>query len=690
MATIKSGLHADTFWDGALAGRLRLLALANGVNRTQITDFVSVYELGIDPPAAVATFSANIAGELDASATYYYKYVYRRSIHGTVIGNPSDASAAMTSGAVPNDGIRITIPANSAIQSGVDYVDVYRTLGGGTAYFYEGTKAYTGSQITYDSTIADTALGAAIQTDNDIPVTRPYIEYFDGRYVIWGSKTHSDGTVAVTKTSATITFTSATVTKGHVGATFNIAADGGKEYFIGSVNVSAQTATLVDKDGTSEAYLGTTNGTATYTLSFNALVLQWSKIDSSGNLRLESFPSANTDDVGGAPDGNEKAAGLGKTGSYILPFTNRNTYYTRFSSANQTIGNIPLHEGVGCINNRTIANASETGACMWLDQNAEVRSSMGSGDSLLNLSEAFVKSILDGTHSTDDAGIHRSLAVDTSKYADFHAIYYGMRQWYMLFITLSGSTYPNACLICDLSINPTGSAQGLSPWMLWTGFNAVTSSMEMDSDGNLRPFFSDDLGFKWQMDTGTNDGVPSGTVTGTITAADTTTMTDSAGAFYTTGSALKGVRVRTYNATTKVLTNDIVIASNNGTVLTVAAWTTTPAVGETYKIGGIVLQRYSKDYNEGRPKLVKKTNNLYLTTDKTSSTTNLTVYHYTDFSTTVELSGGQDIDLSLGYSHEVNIKARGKHHQIMYENTDPDKPIEILSITRESNFRGKR
>ncbi|MCK4423654.1 MAG: hypothetical protein KAV18_06245 [Candidatus Omnitrophica bacterium] len=686
MGTIATGLASTLTWDSAIAGRLRLCALVNGIDRSRITDFVGVYEMGLDVPPAKPTFNSNINGALDASSNYYFKFVYRRSIHGTKISNPSPASDVMTTGADPNDAIKINIPANASLQSGVDYVDVYRTHGNALVYFYDGTVAYSGSAVTYDSILGDTSLGSTIQTDNDIPVTRPYIEYFDGRYVIWGSKTHSAGTVAVVNGSATITFTSALITRGHVGATFNNPLDGGKEYFIGSVDVANQTATLEDSGGTSETYAGSNNATATYTLSFNALVLQWSKIDSAGRLILESFPAANMDDVGGAPDGNEKGAGLGKTSSYLLPFTNRNTYYTMFTSANQTNGSKPLHPGVGLMGNRTIANASETGACMWLDQNAEVRSSMGSGDSLLNLSENFVKSLLNGTH----VGTHRNLVVDTSKYADFHAIYYGFRQWYMLFITLSGSTYPNACLICDLSINPTGSAKGLSPWMLWTGFTAIASSMELDSDGNLRPFFSDDLGFKWQMDTGTNDGVPSGTATGTITAADATTLTDSGGAFYTTGDGLKGVRVRTYHPTTKALTNDIVIASNNGTVLTVAAWTTTPAVGETYKIGGIIHQRYSKAYNENQPKLIKRTNNLYITSEKASSTTNITIYHFKDFGTTAEIIGGQDIDLSSGYSHEVNIKARGKNHQFMIENTDPDKPVEILSLSREVLYRGDR
>lgn len=689
MGTIATGLHQDTFWDGSIAGRLRLLAVTNGVDRIQITDFVNVYEMGADPPSAAATFSANIAGELDASATYYYKYVYRRSIHGAVISNPSPASAAMTSGAVPNDGIRITIPANASLQSGVDYVDVYRTLGGGAAYFYDGTKAYTGAEITYDSILADTSLGAAIQTDNDIPITRPYIEYFDGRYVLWGSSTHSAGTVAVTNANAAITFTGATITRGHVGATFNVAVDGGKEYFIGSVNVAAQTAALVDKDGTSETYAGSTNAVAVYTLSFNALVMDWSKINSAGRLRLESFPSANTDDVGGAPDGNEKASGLGKTTTYLLPFTNRNTYYTMFTSANQTNGAKTLHPGVGCINNRTIVNASETGACMWLDQNAEVRSSMGSGDSLLNLSGAFVKSILDGTHAVK-TGIHRSLAVDTSKYADFHAIYYGMREWYMLFITLSGSTYPNACLICDLSVNPTGSAQGLSPWMLWTGFNAITSSMEMDSDGNLRPFFSDDLGFKWQMDTGTNDGVPSGATTGVITGSNATTMTYATGTFYTTGDGLKGVRVRTYDATTKALENDIVIASNNGTVLTVAAWTVTPSVGDLFVVGGIDWQRYTKAYTDGSPDKTKVSKYFIMTADDSAgSTLNVNLKWYENMSITPVTTLGEDIDISEGPTHKVGVRATGTHSQYLMQNYYADQEVEILDITRRV-IRGRK
>lgn len=680
MATLKTGLANSVFFDMAIGGKIRLAGLVNGIDRDMVTDGINLYDMGIDIPAAVATYSAKINGALDESANYYFKYVYRRSIHG-VIGNDSGASAVMTTGGSSEDGLRITIPANSAVQTGVDQAEIYRTLGGGAAYFYDGRKAYSGSSTTYDSTGADSALGATISTDNNTPQSRPFIRFFADKFFKWGSITYSTGTVSVTNGSATVTGSGTTFTRGHVGARFNRTGDGSKFYTI-SAFVSTTEVTL------SAVYDGTTGPGADYTISRNPLVLDWSRIDSSANMLLESFPSSNYDDVQGGQD-NEKARGLGKTTNYLLPFTNYSTYYTAPVGANTMTKTKVLYPGVGCVAHRTIANASETGHCWWLDQNGNVRRSGGTSGGLYNMSLHFIANILDGTHD----GIHNDIKVDTSKYADFHAVYYGFRGWYMLFITLSGSTYPNACLICDEKLNPVGDPNGPSPWMLWTIPNAISSGMILDANGILRPYIGDDLGFIWQLDTGTNDyGVSTTgkTTTGTPTSVSSTVLTDTGAAYPTTGDGLKGVRLRTYNATTFALENDVVIQSNTATALTVTAWDSTPTTASIYVIGGIVFERYTKVYHEGQPDKVKKTSSMYLTTDKASSSRNLRVSHFENFSATAKITAGRAIDVSTKYHHKILDPGRGKAHQWLLRNFYADEKIEIRDITRKVGMKGER
>jgi hypothetical protein len=96
----------------------------------------------------------------------------------------------------------------------------------------------------------------------------------------------------------------------------------------------------------------------------------------------------------------------------------------------------------------------------------------------------------------------------------------------------------------------------------------------------------DRFGFLWRYDSGTNDGVPSGTVTGTVTAATANTLTDSAATFYTTGDDLIGCQVRIVSGTGVGQTR--YITANTGTELTVESnWATNPSTDSTYRVGGV-------------------------------------------------------------------------------------------------------
>lgn len=684
MALIKSGLSANVFYNIAVMGTVRAAFFSNGINRIMLSDGVSSYEAGVDSPAAVATYSAKINGSLDESSNYYTDYVYRRSIHG-VMGNGAGTSAVMTTGGSSEDGLRVTIAANTALQSGIDQIQAYRTLGAGTKMFYDGRKAYAGSQITYDHTIADSALGSTLPTTNNIPKSRPYLLQFGGHLHTAGSKTYDTGTVAVTNASTTITFTGAAITKGHVGAFFEIPAVGSKKYIIESVNVAAQTAVLT------AAYEATTNATAAYSIHRDPLRTDWSNIDSSANILPESFPSANYERFQGGADGNEKIAGLARTNNQKIVFTNRTTWAQTKVSANAYRKTL-LFPGIGLLNNRTTANDPNSGDLFWVSQNYQVMRTNGS--SSYNLSRDFIGNILDGTHK----GIHRNLIVDIDKTAGWHSVFYGHRGWYMLFVALSGSTYPNACLIFVDKLNPMGAVEGVSPWMLWTIPNALSSGLVMDSHKIQRPYIGDDLGFIWVMDSGTNDyGVDTTgyTTTGVITAADATSLTIDGATLYTAGSGLKGVKIRTYDAVTKELENDVVIQSNTTTKPTVTAWTVTPTVGDTCVIGGITMERYSKIYSDGSPERHKVAQSLYLTTDKAASSRNLTVHHFKDFSKIPENNpsgtvAGQDIDVNSGYTHKVLLRTRAKHHQIKVSNKFADEPITIGDIKRKVSLGGER
>jgi len=224
------------------------LHMTNGLDRPVVTDGATTWNMGIDKPAAAATYVNNtISGSLTTTGTYYYYYVFWNSIRNRH-SQFSPVSAEMTAG-LASKGIRITIPANASLETGVDYVKVYRTLTTGSLYYYDGIKAYSGTAITYDSTLADTALGEIMgeldadgttQLDIDgLPPTCPYMAAKGGRLGMAGRVVFSSGTAAVTNGSATVTL-SVAPTAGMKSWRFRVDGDT-EEYIIASINVSAKT-----------------------------------------------------------------------------------------------------------------------------------------------------------------------------------------------------------------------------------------------------------------------------------------------------------------------------------------------------------------------------------------------------------------------------------------------------------------
>lgn len=85
-----------------------------------------------------------------------------------------------------------------------------------------------------------------------------------------------------------------------------------------------------------------------------------------------------------------------------------------------------------------------------------------------------------------------------------------------------------------------------------------------------------------------NDGVLSGTTTGTISSSTTSTLNDVAATFLTAGYGLKDRYVYVYDSAGNVAARSLITA-NTGTQVT-AAFTVAPPVGAVYSIGGIDFQ----------------------------------------------------------------------------------------------------
>ena len=133
--------------------------------------------------------------------------------------------------------------------------------------------------------------------------------------------------------------------------------------------------------------------------------------------------------------------------------------------------------------------------------------------------------------------------------------------------------------------------------------NCITIVKSTDDDGNIenKPWIGSEGGFVYKMLTGNNMGGGSesdGTLSGTITAADATSLTDTGATFYTTDDGHKDVYVYIFD-TDGVFQEKKRISTNTSNKLTVAAWDTIPTVGWTYEIGCNKWHRESKTFDFG-------------------------------------------------------------------------------------------
>lgn len=127
---------------------------------------------GIVAPTVEATVAAGAAGAL--SGNYRVKYTWVRKVGASVAheSNPSTASATQSLSA---QALLITNLADSADPQ-VTHKRIYRTQAGGTVYLFDQEVAQ--GVFTTSSTQADSALGSAVEEDNDPPPVAAWVADF--------------------------------------------------------------------------------------------------------------------------------------------------------------------------------------------------------------------------------------------------------------------------------------------------------------------------------------------------------------------------------------------------------------------------------------------------------------------------------------------------------------------------------
>ena len=134
----------------------------NGTDRKRIDSSGNVREWGIDGPGAAPTVAVGAGTGL--TGTYKVKITYARLSGSTVLSesNPSDASSGQ---ALTNEDLAVTWVASSDAQ--VTHVRIYRTLAGGSIYFFDQNVAV--GTLTVDTSTADASLAGEVATNHDRP-----------------------------------------------------------------------------------------------------------------------------------------------------------------------------------------------------------------------------------------------------------------------------------------------------------------------------------------------------------------------------------------------------------------------------------------------------------------------------------------------------------------------------------------
>jgi len=200
------------------------------------------------------------------------------------------------------------------------------------------------------------------------------------------------------------------------------------------------------------------------------------------------------------------------------------------------------------------------------------------------------------------------------------------------------------------------------------------------------PVLGDPDGYTWSFGIGDADGPSEGTTSGTVTTASTspTILTDSSASFYTTGLGLAGMIVHVRSATDGTTQTKLIASNTADTLRLDEEWTTIPAAGDTYWIGGIEAYYDTSWSSLGGDWGQKKLHSL-ITTHQIESQGTVTVKVYTDFSSTpITLTNeGETFDLtrSEGRSYKKLSGRKAFHVKVRYFNEFPDTPFTLRAAT---------
>ena len=615
----------------------------------------------------------DIAGSLIVGGIYKVKFEYYNKDRGV----PSGMSPSVTITCPSLGGFRIAIPANSGVDSQVTHIRAYLTANGGSVFRLDDAdgKEYTGSEITYDFTAAKAARLVAmgeLATDGksniDIHGIFPTVKYlmaFKDRVWGLGTEVFSTGTASVANGDKTVIITGGVLPTGIVDGVTHFHIDGDSEKYLIDTRTDDTHFELIN------AYNGTIGTGKTFYIYGEDSYLYYSYIKTSGIPYPESWAASHFLPIGKGD--NDICTGIGTAHNQIVVFKTRRTVIVSGTSQSNYIATTITTE-LGCVSGYTIDNNSN-GDLLYLSEKGLC---LTNGNEIVNLSESQIGNIFTGEGNPP-------WTVEKSLLSSACGAYDTLTNRYRLFITEDGETQNIRRVVYDFN-KVNGVAIG---WYEEDGIVARCCGILEDSDGSPKVSFGCDGGangdkaYVYQYDEDvTNDGAgTTSTKRGTATAADATSLTDSAATFT---DGILGCNCSIISGTGSGQAVRRIYTRDSATKFTIeTAWATTPDTTSVYAIGAIDAYRQFKwmDFGALGSKILDK---IILIFKQAAYSCYVKVFN--DYSTTEKIDKTMDLDTSKGYRMLRIGQNRARLHQLKIGLNDVDKPIVIKEVKVE--FRG--
>jgi hypothetical protein len=590
--------------------------IVNGIDQPQAWDGLagSTRNMGLETPGNAPTLAAGAAGVL--TGDYYYYVAWKNSITGEYSGlSPLSAVFSPTA-----DKITVTRNNSASSDTQIDKWSIFRNTNGQTTTFYWVADVDDGT-TTYDDNTSDEELsGNEVAEDRTRPdFKKPFIENFNGRIFLYGSRTESTGTVEATNASATVTGTGTYFRQSHVGQKIRFGTEA-VTYTILSVT-DTDTLTLTTN------YAGSTgSGKAFRIFPTRRSDLAWSSAESNEGFAIE-------DSVSIYPNDGDIPTGMKVIGTVLALFKRTKSYrFTFDGDPNPITGNGQVTRA---LSGRGLANNE---CCVVISDSAFCLDSVGVYQFDGATQEVPIDQGIRRYFHPDD-GIASADRISRSYIDTWHAVQDPRTDTVWFFVTAGSETKPKTALVFD---------RERATWSIHKFQQAITCScVEIDSTGLLTAFVGDENGCLWSLaGIRQSEGVQSGTQSGTTTSATSSTLTDSGASFKTSDNGLQGVPVTIVSGTGAGQVR--IIQSNTGTQLTVSSnWTTTPDTTSEYLVGFIESKwRYKwMRFDQQHSAMVTK---LALYYDPTSTERNFQFRVFKDYDSETPIAdwmpSGQDYD----------------------------------------------